>query len=71
MIHGPSNVKENVFTVFVKNLKKRDHMEEIDVHEDTILKMILNKSYRVAWIWFVWFRIRATIVNTVTNHRFP
>jgi hypothetical protein len=41
----------------VGNLKKRDHMEEMGVGVDIILKRPLNISYRMAWIWFMWLRI--------------
>jgi len=63
--------KENAFRFFVGNLKKRDHMEEMGVGVDIILKMPLNTPYRMAWIWYMWLRMGARIVNRVTNQRFP
>ena len=52
------------------NLKKRDHIEEMGVDVDIILKMTFNKSYRMAWIWYMWIRIGASVVNRVTNQGF-
>jgi hypothetical protein len=63
--------KGNAFRFFVGNLKKRDNMEEMGVDVDIILKIPLNKSYMMEWIWFMWLRIGASFVNRVTNQRFP
>jgi len=55
----------------VGKLKKRNHMEEMGVGVDIILKISLNKSYGMAWIWFMWLTIGASVVNRVTNQKFP
>ena len=62
---------ENAFSVFVGNQKKRDHIEEMGVDVDIILKMPLYKWCRMAWIWFMWLRTGASVLNRITNQRFP
>jgi hypothetical protein len=37
-------------------------MEETGVDVDIILKMLFNKSYRMAWIWFMRLRTGASVV---------
>jgi hypothetical protein len=44
----------------LKNLKGRDHLEDLDIDERIILEWILRKSHGKVWTGFIWLRIQST-----------
>ena len=41
-----------------RNLRERDHLEELDVDRRTIFKLIFKKLDGEAWTGLIWLRIR-------------
>jgi hypothetical protein len=63
--------KINAFGVFVGNLKKRDHLDEMSIDGRIRLKSLLNESHRMAWISSRGSEHSLAVLNTLTDHRFP
>jgi hypothetical protein len=48
--------KRNAHIFWWGNLKERDHLEDLEADENTVIKCISNKSYGRVWAGFIWFR---------------
>jgi len=48
---------KNTYKFWLKNLKGRDHSEDLDVDRKIILEWILEIYVVRVWIGFIWLRI--------------